>query len=137
MQWNAEANGGFSTGRPWLAVNPNYPQINAATQVDDRDSVFHHHRRLIALRREQPALIHGAFTDIDPPHERVFGYTRTLAGTKLLVLINMGRDALDYDLPGGLTVSGTLLSNVPDAAAPEGSTSVPLAGWQATIFTLG
>ena len=78
MQWTAQPNGGFSTGRPWLAVNPNFTEINAASQVDDPDSVFTHHRGLIALRTAHPALVHGAYRDIDPAHEQVFGYTRTL-----------------------------------------------------------
>jgi len=137
MQWTAGANAGFSTGRPWLAVNPNYPDINAAAQVDDPDSVFHHHRRLIALRRRQPALIHGTYTDIDPTHEQVFGYTRTLGETTLLVLIHMGRDLLDYELPGGLVIAETLLTNVPGVAPAVGSTTVTLSGWQATIYTVG
>jgi oligo-1,6-glucosidase len=137
MQWNAQANAGFSTGRPWLAVNPNYPEINAASQVDDPDSVFNHHRRLIALRRSHPALIHGTYLDIDPAHAQVFGYTRTLGDVTLLVLINFGGDALDYGLPNGLAVAETLLTNVGGDAAPAGSITVPLSGWQATIYTVG
>jgi oligo-1,6-glucosidase len=137
MQWTAGANAGFSTGRPWLAVNPNYPDINAAAQVDDPDSVFHHHRRLIALRRRQPALIHGTYTDIDPTHEQLFGYIRTLGRTTLLVLINMGRDLLEYELPRGLAIADTLLTNVPGVVAAAGSTIVTLSGWQATIYTVG
>jgi oligo-1,6-glucosidase len=59
MQWSAEPHGGFTTGQPWLAVNPNYGEINAAAQLEDADSVFHHYRRLIDLRRQAPALVHG------------------------------------------------------------------------------
>ena len=137
MQWSTEQNAGFSTGRPWLAVNPNYREINAAFQVDDPDSVFNHHRRLIALRRRTPALIHGAYLDIDPTHEQVFGYTRTLGDVTVLVLINMTGDAVDYALPSGLALAETLLTNVGGDALPAGSTTVPLAGWQATIYTVG
>jgi len=137
MQWSTEQNAGFSTGRPWLAVNPNYQEINAASQVDDPDSVFNHHRRLIALRRRTPALIHGAYLDIDPTHEQVFGYTRTLGDVTVLVLINMTGDAVDYALPSGLALAETLLTNVGGDALPAGSTTVPLAGWQATIYTVG
>jgi oligo-1,6-glucosidase len=137
MQWNDEANAGFSARRPWLAVNPNYRQINAAAQVDDPDSVFNHHRRLIELRRRTPALIHGTYLDIDPTHEQVFGYTRTLGDVTLLVLMNMSNDDLDYGLPNGLAVAETLLTNVTGDALPAGSTRVPLSGWQATIYTVG
>ena len=67
----------------------------------------------------------------------MFGYTRTLGDVTLLVLINMSRDALDYELPNGLAVAETLLTNVAGDAAPAGSTTVPLSGWQATIYTVG
>jgi glycosidase len=76
-QWSAEPHGGFTTSQPWLAVTPNYVEINAAAQFEDPDSVFHHHRRLIALRRQAPALVQGAYLDIDPKDEQVFAYTRT------------------------------------------------------------
>jgi oligo-1,6-glucosidase len=54
MQWSEEPHAGFTTGQPWLAVNPNYVEINATAQLEHPDSVFHHHRRLIALRRQSP-----------------------------------------------------------------------------------
>ena len=132
MQWTAEPNGGFSTGRPWLAVNPNFTEINAAAQVDDPDSVFAHHRALIALRKAHPALVHGAYRDIDPDHEQIFGYTRTLGGTTLLVIINMGRDPLDFQLPEGLAITATLLSTRAEHAA--GAAAIRLEGWEAGVY---
>ena len=133
MQWTTEPNAGFTTGTPWLAVNPNFHQINAASQVDDPDSVFSHYRRLIAVRRENPALVHGSFLDIDPLHEQVFAYTRTLGAVMLLVLINLGSDEVHYTIPNGLTIGETLLTNMPDSHLPDGANSVTLTGWQATI----
>lgn len=133
MQWNTEPNAGFSTGHPWLAVNPNFDQINAASQVDDPDSVFSHYRRLLSLRRENPALIHGSFLDIDPLHEQVFAYTRTLGAATLLVLINLSGDEVHYDIPNGLTIGETLLTNTPGTHLADGANSVALSGWQATI----
>ena len=132
MQWNTEPNAGFSTGQPWLAVNPNFDQINAASQVDDPDSVFSHYRRLIALRRENPALIHGSFLDIDPLHEQVFAYIRTLGAATLLVLINLSSDEVHYDIPNGLPIGETLITNTP-TGLPDGANSVTLSGWQAAI----
>jgi hypothetical protein len=73
-----------------LAVNPNHPTVNAAAAVADPDSAFHHHRRLIALRREHPVLVHGAYSDLDPDHSTVFAYTRSLDGVTALVLLHMG-----------------------------------------------
>ena len=134
MQWTAEPHGGFSSNRPWLPVNPNFLEINAASQMHAQDSVFTHHRRLIALRRQHPTLIHGSFLDIDPTHEEVFAYTRTLGDTQLLVLINFSNQAMIYRPPNDIRVGETLLSNVSAANEPSGTTALTLAGWQATIY---
>ena len=117
MQWTAEPHGGFTKGRSWLAVNPNYTEINAAMQLDDPNSVFHYHRRLIALRRQTPALVHGAYLDIDPEHEQIFAYTRTLADKRYLVVLNFGTGPLEYQLAGGLRIERALLNNASGGAA--------------------
>jgi oligo-1,6-glucosidase len=105
-------------------------------QLDDPNSVFHYHRRLIALRRQTPALVHGAYLDIDPEHEQVFAYTRTLADKRLLVVLNFGTRPLDYLLPGALRIERALLNNASGSAAALGATQLKLAPWQATIYKL-
>jgi oligo-1,6-glucosidase len=134
MQWSAAANAGFSTGTPWLAVNPNHAEINAESQRADEGSVYHHHRRLIELRRRTPALVHGAYRDIAPADERLFGYTRKLGETLCLVLINFGKEPLDCALPAGLAIASTLLDNGAAAPAGGGVTRVCLEPWQATVY---
>jgi oligo-1,6-glucosidase len=136
MQWNAEAHGGFTTGQPWLAVNPNHVEINAAAQLDDPDSVFHYHRHLIALRHETPALVHGAYLDIDPKNEQVFAYTRTLEDERYLVVLNFGARPLKYALPAGLRIGRAVLDSGSGDAAIVGATQLSLAPWQATIYQL-
>jgi len=136
MQWSTDAQAGFTTGKPWLAVNPNYTAINAEEQMADPASVFHHYRRLLELRREFPALIHGDYLDIDPGHASVFAYTRTQGEVRLLVAIHFGREQLDYALPHKLAINETLIASGTSAPAPSGSTHLVLAPWQAAIFTL-
>jgi oligo-1,6-glucosidase len=136
MQWGNTAHGGFTTGTPWLAVNPNHAEINAASQVDDANSIYHHHRRLIELRRKEPALVHGAYRDIDPDHPKVFAYTRTLADQRFLVVINFGRDTVDYSLPQGLSIAASVLDNDTGLAPSGGETTLSLAPWQATVYRL-
>ncbi len=95
MQWDDSPNAGFSRGRPWISVNPNYVEINAAAAEADSDSVFHHYRRLVALRRSDPVVAHGAYCELLPDDERVFAFTRTLGEQALLVLCNFsGAEAL-------------------------------------------
>ncbi|WP_375753083.1 alpha,alpha-phosphotrehalase [Vibrio sp. HN007] len=105
MQWNRETNAGFSKGQPWLEVAKNYPEINAASAVDDQDSVFYFYKRLIELRKEVPAITTGSYTDLLPEHKQVFCYAREDANQVLLCINNYyGEDAEcsipeQYDLP--------------------------------------
>ena len=113
VQWDAGPNAGFSTGTPWLEVNPNHAEINVEAAVADPDSVFHHYRRLIGLRHELPVVVDGDFRLLLPDDEQVFAYVRSLDGVRLLVLANLsGRPAHvdlgpDADLLGGELLLGT------------------------------
>jgi oligo-1,6-glucosidase len=94
FQWNASPNAGFTTGEPWLKVNPNYTEINAAAQDADENSPLNYFRRLIKLRKNNLALIYGKTEYHDLDNEQVFAYTRELDGRRLLVLLNFSdRDA--------------------------------------------
>jgi oligo-1,6-glucosidase len=135
MQWTSEVHGGFTTGTPWLAVNPDHTTVNAAAAVADPNSVYHHHRRLIALRREHPVLVHGAYRDLDPDHASVYAYTRSLGDTTMLVLLHLSAESVTYEIPEGLTIRSTLLST--DDAPQSGSATVALPGWHASIHVVG
>jgi oligo-1,6-glucosidase len=134
VQWTADANGGFTTGSPWLAVNPNFTTINAEAQRDDPDSVFHHHRALISLRREHPSLVHGAYRDLDPDHPHVYVYTRSLDEVTLLVLLHLGTETHDYTLPEGYVVRDTLI--VCGREAEPGTSTVTLEGWHSSVHVV-
>jgi oligo-1,6-glucosidase len=86
MQWDDSAHAGFTTGTPWIALNPNYKEINAAAAVADQDSVFHYYRRLIELRHTEPVVAHGDFTMLLPDDPKVYAFTRTLDDVTLLVI---------------------------------------------------
>ncbi len=88
MQWDATADAGFTTGEPWLPVNPNKDEVNAEAAVADPDSVFHHYRRLAALRHDLPVVVDGGFELLLPADEQVWAFTRTLGDERLLVLAN-------------------------------------------------
>ena len=92
---------GFTTGEPWIAVNPNHTEINAEAAVADPGSVFHHYRRLIEFRHEEPAVAEGDFTMLLPDDERIYAFTRRLGDTELLVTANFSADTVTPDLPGG------------------------------------
>ena len=136
MQWNSKANGGFTTVKPWLAVNPNYAQINAASQEHNPDSVYNYYRHLIALRSQTPALIYGKFKDIDPANGKVFAYTRTQGDQSYLVVINFTKQQLKYSLPEGIKINTLVLDSGPGHTAEGGATQLDLLPWQASIYRL-
>ena len=102
FQWDDSENAGFTSGTPWLKVNPNYTEINAAAQERDANSPLNYFRKLVRLRKENPVLIYGKAEFFDLLNESVFAYTRELDGRKLLILLNFTeREAtaeIDFDL---------------------------------------
>lgn len=88
MQWDDTENAGYTTGTPWLGVNPNYTEINARSQLQDENSVFHYYKKLIHLRKENSIFVDGDFTLLLPEDENIFAYVREYEGRKLLVAAN-------------------------------------------------
>lgn len=133
MQWDASPQGGFTTGRPWLAVNPNHVEVNAEAATADEDSVLHHYRRLVRLRHEVPVVALGDFTMLLPDDERVYAFTRALDDEELLVLANFGGDEVVADLDlSGWSGAEVLLDNVTDGSSdPRTGRLEP---WQAVVL---
>ncbi len=130
VQWDDSANAGFTTGRPWLPVNANHNTINAAAAREDAESVFHHYRRLIALRHELEIVREGRFDLVLPDHEQVFAYTRTLDDEVLVLLANLSGEQVEIDLTELPELAGAevLLATHAD---PDKSTLRP---WESTIY---
>ena len=76
MQWDETDEAGFTTGTPWMPVNPNYKRINAAAQIGDEDSVYNYYRKLISLRKEYPIIVNGDFELVGEDDTAVFAYLR-------------------------------------------------------------
>ncbi|MGK5114009.1 MULTISPECIES: glycoside hydrolase family 13 protein [unclassified Geodermatophilus] len=123
VQWDGTPSAGFSTGTPWIAVNPDHAEWNAAAQRGDPHSVFAHHRRLIELRHESAVVALGDFTMLLPEHESVYAFTRSLDGETLLVACNVSghEHRLAELLPqavDGLLVLGNLPDDDPAVLRP-------------------
>lgn len=88
MQWDDSRNAGFTTGTPWINVNPNYPKINAQAAVADPDSVFHYYQELIRLRHTLPVIVYGRFEGLLEDSETIYAYRRLLDGQVLTVACN-------------------------------------------------
>jgi len=133
MQWDDRSHAGFTDGIPWLPVNPNYVTVNAATQLDDPDSVFHHFRKLIKLRHDHPVVVDGRFALLLPDHEQIWVLTRTLDEQILMMIANCSSDpaSVPPDAIPDLSGARVLLTTHGD------STSLELEPWESRIYLLG
>ena len=102
FQWNSEVNAGFTTGTPWLKINPNYTTVNAAAQEKDSNSVLNYFRKIITFRKNTPALIYGAYKLYDAENPKIFAYTRTLNAEKYLIVLNFTSSETEFILPEDL-----------------------------------
>jgi oligo-1,6-glucosidase len=134
MQWDDSPNAGFTTGTPWIAVNPNYTTVNAEAQRTDPGSVFHYYQRLIALRHSDPVVQLGDFTMLLPEHPHVYAFTRSLGETRLLVLGNFSGDEQKADL--GRHLDGdreVVIHNYPDPPLIAAG-NITLRPWEALVL---
>ena len=128
MHWDASPTAGFTTGEPWIAVNPNHDRINAAAQTDDPDSVWSYYRDLIALRHSDPAVALGEFTMLLPDDEQVYAFTRHHEDTTLLVLANFGATEITPDVDPSWAGELLLIGNYP------ASETLTLRPWEARVY---
>mgnify|MGYP002509502263 CR=1 FL=1 len=117
MQWNDGSEAGFTTGQPWIAVNPNYKEINAAAEREDPDSVFFYYKKLIGLRKTLPVIACGTYELLLEDDAHFFAYCRKTDTQELYVICNFFGDTVTLDIgavvPAG---SGLLLCNYPEIA---------------------
>ena len=116
MQWTAGENAGFTTGKPWLKVNPNHTEINAEAALADPDSIFYYYQKLIELRKSLPVFREGSFELLCPEDEKVFAYTRDMGNAHLLVVCNFTSKAVPFEIPEAFRNAKTLVANYPDTA---------------------
>ncbi len=116
MQWNDSENAGFTTGTPWLAINKNYNEINAKQCLEDENSIFHHYRKLINIRKNNDTIIYGDYTLLCPEDKNIFAYTRELNGDKILVVCNFYDKEVTFDFDDNFDSSEILLSNYEDSS---------------------
>ncbi len=111
MQWNNQENAGFTTGTPWIKVNPNYVEINAEEEVKRADSVFSYYKKLIALRHQEEVIVYGHYELLLPESEELYVYTRELNEEKLLVICNFTDKEVSYAVPDEFVGKEILISN--------------------------
>lgn len=115
MQWDDSQNAGFTTGTPWINVNPNYKTINAAAQVNDPNSIYNFYKQLIALRHAHDIIVYGEMDLLYEDAHDLFAYTRSYNDEKITVLANWSDHEVTYDL----TPEGDLLITNDEDVTPH------------------
>ncbi|MDU3189143.1 MAG: alpha-glucosidase [Streptococcus mitis] len=130
MQWDESKNAGFSTGQPWLAVNPNYQAINVQEALANPDSIFYTYQKLVQIRKENSWLIRANFELLDTA-DKVFAYIRKDGDRRFLVVANLSNEEQDLIVEG--TVKSVLIENT---VAQEVFEKQILAPWDAFCVEL-
>ena len=135
VQWDDSPSAGFTSGTPWIAVNPDYREVNAAAQVDVADSVFEHYRRLIALRHADPVVTDGEFELLLPEHPAIWAFVRRGRDAELLVAANFSADPVSAVLPleaGWADATVVLASHL--GRSPQPLPDVALEPWESLVW---
>ena len=105
VQWDDSPNAGFTTGKPWIPVNPNYKQINAKAEILDGNSIFNHYRKLIAFRKSHPVAVYGDYKEHLADSKELYVYERSLNGKRLLVICSFTEKNVGFWAPEGFDLS--------------------------------
>ncbi|WP_175614957.1 glycoside hydrolase family 13 protein [Piscibacillus halophilus] len=127
MQWSDASNSGFTTGRPWIDVNPNYKTINVEQALQDSNSIFYHYQSLIKLRKTYNIITTGKFKLIHRHHPNVFAFERIDEHEKLIVYCNFSDSTHTFDLPNG----EILIHNYHQL---DSNQELNLRPWEAVVF---
>jgi oligo-1,6-glucosidase len=137
FQWNGTANAGFTSGTPWIKVNPNYPSINAALQEHDPASCLNYFRKLVKLRKQNLTLVYGKYILLDKNNPNVYAYTREWQGKKILILLNFSSANAKTNIGLSVAKAKVLLSNYKNGAIINGEKAgITLRPYEAAICQL-
>ena len=135
VQWDASPGAGFTSGTPWIAINPDHVEVNAATQVSDPGSVYEHYRQLIALRHTDPVVTDGDFELLVADHPAIWAFLRRTESAELLVAANFSADVATVSLPldDGWAAAEVVLANLPGEPL-RGLPDAELRPWESVVW---
>ncbi|KHF40885.1 glycoside hydrolase family 13 protein [Halalkalibacter okhensis] len=135
MQWNNGGNAGFTTGKPWIKINPNYQEINVEQSIEDPSSIYNYYRKLIQLRKDNDVLIYGSYDLVLIDHEQVYAYTRTMDDELFLILTNLFDEETEVEWPPSLEgKSKKLMINNYKVDMIEDKTNLVLKPYEARVY---
>ena len=137
IQWDASEQAGFTTGEPWIKVNPNYKEINVSQALGDLNSIFYYYQKLIQLRKENPVIVYGTYDLILDSHEEIYAFTRTLDEDRLLVILNFSENPPVFNLPENISFAkNELLIGNYTVDSPNDIRQITLRPYEARVYRL-
>ncbi|WP_298391608.1 alpha-amylase family glycosyl hydrolase, partial [Hydrotalea sp.] len=135
FQWNKTPNAGFTTGTPWIKVNPNYTTVNEEDEAKNPNSCLNYFKKMVLLRKtHKDVLVYGKYQLLDPDNPKIYAYIRGEGPNKVLVLLNFSKDRVGWDVPEGLQIKPTPLINNYNTFVP--GKTITLEPYQAVIVEL-
>lgn len=134
MQWNDETEAGFTTGHPWLGINPNYFEVNASVEKNDPDSVFNFYKELIPLRKKHKALIYGEYLPLTPDNWETYAYKRILKNDVYVIVLNTSPREWHMKVPDELKKRPKLLLSSYAEQDSDTQEEFFLRPWEARIY---
>jgi len=137
MQWDDSPYAGFTTGMPWIKINPNYPEINVAHNLKDSNSIFYYYQKIIRLRKENLIMIYGDYQLVLEDDEHIYSYLRTLNQDRLLIILNFFSSQTFFNLPANINYQEKelLISNY-NVEEKEEIKNIYLRPYEARVYKL-
>jgi len=137
VQWDDSKHGGFTSGTPWMKVNPNYKEINVKQQLTDPESIFNYYKILIDLRKREDVIVYGDYQMYLAEHEELYVYTRTLEDETMLIVLNFFNGEPQFELPKEIKFSSySLLVSNYSVDEAESISHVKLRPYEARVYKL-
>lgn len=137
LQWDDSENAGFSSGTPWIKVNPNYKNINVKNVLADSNSIFNYYKKLLQLRKQNPVIVYGVYDLLLEEHEKLYVFTRTLENERVLVILNFTGENTSFTMPKSISFSqaNLLIANY-EMNPAEDIHNISLRPYEARVYQL-
>jgi len=136
FQWDASQNAGFTSGTPWLKINPNYSTVNVETEQNDPNSCLNYFKKMVQLRKQHKGLVYGKYTLLDKENKEVYAYIREWQGKTFLVLLNFTKQNAVAHIDRKLSKAVCLINNYNDAFKVGINQFISLRPYEAVVLEL-
>ncbi|ANX14287.1 glucohydrolase [Fictibacillus arsenicus] len=133
MQWNSAENAGFTSGTPWMKVNPNYTEINVEKQEQDKNSILNFYKKMISLKKENEIFTYGTYDLLLEDDKQIYAYTRTLGEEQVVVITNLSKKEATFESTLTLNAENLLLANE-EVEAHVDMTTISLNPYEARVY---